>query len=156
MISNVSAICQNVFVEERLFCGCACGIDDRKSNRAVASFAEKRMDKKVAVPVVLAFAGFGFAYLRRYRGGRVALSVQYELRNAMHDHLQTMDDESLARMPTGQLVSRANSDSTLVQGLLSFLPRPKLPKEEEDFNHQDPADPYHGSWNENRTKYPAV
>ena len=25
-------------------------------------------------------------------------------------------------MPTGQLVSRANSDSTLVQGLLNFLP----------------------------------
>ena len=38
-------------------CGCACGIDDRKSNRAFASFAEKLMNKKVAVPVVLAFAG---------------------------------------------------------------------------------------------------
>jgi DNA-binding MarR family transcriptional regulator len=53
---------------------------------------------------------------------RLALSVQYDLRNAVHDHLQTMDLANLDRMPTGQLVSRANSDSALVQGLLSFLP----------------------------------
>ncbi|HZY77387.1 MAG TPA: ABC transporter ATP-binding protein, partial [Jatrophihabitantaceae bacterium] len=72
--------------------------------------------------IALAALTFGLAYLRRYRGGRVALSVQYDLRNAMHDHLLAMDLENLSRMPTGQLVSRANSDSTLVQGLLSFLP----------------------------------
>jgi ATP-binding cassette subfamily B protein len=70
----------------------------------------------------LALAGFGFAYIRRYRGGRVALAVQYDLRNDMHDHLQAMDFDNLNRMPTGQLVARANSDSTLVQGLLSFFP----------------------------------
>ena len=40
--------------------------------------------------------------------------------------------------------------------LLSFLPRPNLPKQEEDFSHEDFADPYDGSWNENRIKYPAV
>ena len=57
----------------------------------------------------LAGAGFGFAYLRRYRGGRVALAVQYDLRNAMHDHLQALDFDNLDRMPTGQLVARANS-----------------------------------------------
>src|SRR5207253_10240638 len=73
---------------------------------------------------LLAFAGasFGFAYVRRFRGGRVALYVQNDLRNAMHDHLQRMDFENLDRMPTGQLVARANSDSALVQGLLAFLP----------------------------------
>ena len=70
----------------------------------------------------LAAAGFGFAYIRRYRGGSVALQVQYDLRNDMHDHLQTMDFENLSRMPTGQLVARANSDSTLIQGLLNFFP----------------------------------
>jgi ATP-binding cassette, subfamily B, bacterial len=72
--------------------------------------------------VALALASFGLLYLRRYRGGRVALSVQYDLRNAMHTHLQVMDFDNLDRMPTGQLVARANSDSTLVQGLLSFFP----------------------------------
>ncbi|HEX3588188.1 MAG TPA: ABC transporter ATP-binding protein [Pseudonocardiaceae bacterium] len=72
--------------------------------------------------VVVGLATFGFAYVRRYRGGRVGLAVQYDLRNAMHDHLQAMDLENLSRMPTGQLVARANSDSTLVQGLLNFMP----------------------------------
>ena len=72
--------------------------------------------------LALAAATFGFAYLRRYRGGRVALSVQYDLRNDMQAHLQSMDFANLDRMPTGQLVARANSDATLVQGLLSFLP----------------------------------
>src|SRR5579875_2876297 len=65
---------------------------------------------------------FGLAYVRRYRVGQLALAVQLELRNAMHDHLQTLDREALSRMPTGQLVARSNSDSTLVQGLLNFLP----------------------------------
>jgi ATP-binding cassette subfamily B protein len=72
--------------------------------------------------VVVGAATFGFAYVRRYHGGRVGLAVQYDLRNAMHDHLQTMDSDNLSRMPTGQLVARANSDSTLVQGLLNFMP----------------------------------
>jgi ATP-binding cassette subfamily B protein len=72
--------------------------------------------------VVLAVAAFGFAYVRRYRGGRVALAVQYDLRNDMHDRLQSLDFESLDRMPTGQLVARANSDTALVQGLLNFFP----------------------------------
>jgi ATP-binding cassette subfamily B protein len=72
--------------------------------------------------VLLATATFGLAYIRRYRGGRVGLAVQYDLRNAMHDHLQELDFDNLDRMPTGQLVARANSDSTLVQGLLNFFP----------------------------------
>jgi ATP-binding cassette subfamily B protein len=76
----------------------------------------------LVILVALALASFGLLYIRRYRGGRVALSVQYDLRNAMHAHLQVMDFDNLDRMPTGQLVARANSDSTLVQGLLSFFP----------------------------------
>ncbi|RAN73540.1 ABC transporter ATP-binding protein [Bacillus sp. SRB_336] len=72
--------------------------------------------------LALAAATFGFSYLRRYRGGRVALNVQYDLRNDMQSHLQSMDAAQLDTMPTGQLVARANSDTALVQGLLAFLP----------------------------------
>ncbi|WP_287932067.1 ABC transporter ATP-binding protein [Arthrobacter sp.] len=72
--------------------------------------------------LALAAATFGFSYLRRYRGGRVALNVQYDLRNDMQSHLQSMDAAHLDAMPTGQLVARANSDTALVQGLLAFLP----------------------------------
>ncbi|WP_104088271.1 ABC transporter ATP-binding protein [Arthrobacter sp. GMC3] len=76
----------------------------------------------LALLIFLGIATFLFSYLRRYRGGRVALAVQYDLRNDMHRHLQAMDAGNLDSMPTGQLVARANSDSALVQGLLSFLP----------------------------------
>jgi ATP-binding cassette subfamily B protein len=72
--------------------------------------------------VVIAVLVFAFAYLRRYRGGLVGISVQYDLRNQMHDHLLTLDELSLAHLSTGQIVARANSDTALVQGLLNFLP----------------------------------
>lgn len=70
----------------------------------------------------LAVLAFVFSYLRRYRGGRLALGVQNDLRVAMHDRLQELDQSTLDTLPTGQLVARANSDTALVQGLLSFLP----------------------------------
>ncbi len=72
--------------------------------------------------VVVAIGAFVGANQRRYRGGKVALEVQYDLRNEMQAHLQKMDFAALDRMPTGQLVARAGSDTTLVQGLLMFIP----------------------------------
>lgn len=72
--------------------------------------------------IALAVLAFAFAYLRRYRGGRIGLDVQNDLRNDMHDALQRLDATTLATMPTGQLVARANSDTALVQGLLNFVP----------------------------------
>jgi ATP-binding cassette, subfamily B, bacterial len=72
--------------------------------------------------VVVGAGAFLAAHLRRYRGGKVALGVQYDLRNEMQAHLQRMDFTNLDKMPTGQLVARASSDTTLVQGLLMFIP----------------------------------
>ena len=40
--------------------------------------------------------------------------------------------------------------------LLSFLPKPTLPKEEDGFTHQDTDNSYVGSWDDNRNQYPAV
>src|SRR5688572_27239421 len=66
--------------------------------------------------------GFIAAFIRRYVGGRVSLDVQYDLRNAVYERLQRLDFASHDQMQTGQLVSRANSDIGLLQGLLMFLP----------------------------------
>ncbi|MFF0147786.1 ATP-binding cassette subfamily B protein [Amycolatopsis sulphurea] len=76
----------------------------------------------LAALLVVAAAAFVFTYQRRYRGGRVALAVQYDLRNDMHAHLQRLDFAALDRMPTGQVVARATADSGIVQGLLTLLP----------------------------------
>ncbi len=60
--------------------------------------------------------------MRRFRGGRIALAVQHDLRTAIFRQLQRLDFASHDEMQTGQLVSRAGSDIMLIQGLLQFLP----------------------------------
>jgi ATP-binding cassette subfamily B protein len=65
---------------------------------------------------------FAVAHVRRFVGGRVALAVQFDLRNAIYARLQRLDFARHDDFQTGQLVSRASSDVGLVQTLLSFLP----------------------------------
>ena len=72
--------------------------------------------------ILIGVARFGLAYVRRYRGGRIALDVQHDLRTAMFRQLQRLDFQSHDELSTGQLVSRASSDIALIQGLLMFLP----------------------------------
>src|SRR5204863_7001773 len=74
--------------------------------------------------LLIAAGVFGFfaAYVRRFVGGRVALDVQFDLRNAVYERLQRLDFASHDQLQTGQLVSRANSDVGLLQGLLMFMP----------------------------------
>ena len=72
--------------------------------------------------VLFGLARFGFGYIRRWWGGRLSLDVQYDLRDEVFASLQRLDGARLADLDTGQLVSRASSDITLVQGLLAFLP----------------------------------
>ncbi|MDA8209716.1 MAG: ABC transporter ATP-binding protein [Actinomycetota bacterium] len=76
----------------------------------------------VALIVAIAIASFGLSFLRRYFGGRLAFDVQHDLRERIFSHLQRLDFARHDELQTGQLVSRANSDIGLVQGLLSFLP----------------------------------
>ncbi len=61
---------------------------------------------------------FIFAYFRRFRGGRIALDVQHDLRTAVFRQLQRLDFASHDELQTGQLVSRASSDVALLQGFL--------------------------------------
>ena len=76
----------------------------------------------VALIIALSLGSFAFSFLRRYFGGRLAFDVQHDLRNRIFRHLQRLDFARHDELQTGQLVSRANSDVGLVQGLLSFMP----------------------------------
>ncbi|HEY3143170.1 MAG TPA: ABC transporter ATP-binding protein [Acidimicrobiales bacterium] len=76
----------------------------------------------ITLLVLAGVFGFGAAYVRRFVGGRVALDVQFDLRNAVYERLQRLDFASHDHLRTGQLVSRSSSDVALVQGLLAFLP----------------------------------
>src|SRR5687768_14255423 len=76
----------------------------------------------LALLVAAAIFRFGVAHIRRFVGGRVAFSVQFDLRNAIYERLQRLDFARHDDFQTGQLVSRAGSDVGLVQSMLAFLP----------------------------------
>ncbi|MGI8696534.1 MAG: ABC transporter ATP-binding protein, partial [Mycobacteriales bacterium] len=72
--------------------------------------------------VVLGVLTFGASFVRRYAGGRLALDVQYDMRTEVFGALSRLDGAKQDDLQTGQVVSRAISDLTLVQGLLSMMP----------------------------------
>jgi ATP-binding cassette, subfamily B, bacterial len=76
----------------------------------------------LALMIAMGVFTFVFAYFRRFRGGRIALDVQHDLRTAIFRQLQRLDFASHDDLQTGQLVSRASSDVALLQGFLQFLP----------------------------------
>jgi ATP-binding cassette subfamily B protein len=83
---------------------------------------DKPLAPWLTLMIVMGVATFIFAYFRRFRGGRIALDVQHDLRTAIFRQLQTLDFARHDELQTGQLVSRASSDVTLIQGFLQFLP----------------------------------
>ncbi len=69
-----------------------------------------------------ALTSFGGLYLRRYRGGKVSLDVQHDLRTEMLGSLSRLDGTRQDQLHTGQIVSRSISDLSMVQALLSMIP----------------------------------
>jgi ATP-binding cassette subfamily B protein len=88
----------------------------------VITTRERPLAPWLVLMVVLGVATFVFAYNRRYRGGRIALDVQHDLRTSVFRQLQRLDFAKHDELQTGQLVSRASSDVALIQGFLQFLP----------------------------------
>src|SRR5947209_19079971 len=75
-----------------------------------------------ALLLVAALVNYGATYLRRYEGGRLSLDVQHDLRNAIFTALSRLDGTRRDELTTGQILSRAISDITMVQGLLGMVP----------------------------------
>ncbi|MGH9154323.1 MAG: ABC transporter ATP-binding protein, partial [Acidimicrobiales bacterium] len=76
----------------------------------------------LALLILAGLFRFGAAHVRRFVGGRVGLGVQHDLRTAIFERLQRLDFARHDEAQTGQLVSRAGADVTLVQSLLAYLP----------------------------------
>ena len=76
----------------------------------------------VAALVGLGAIRFGAALVRRLYAGRVSYDVEYDLRNAVYEHLARLDFAAHDRLETGQAMSRAGSDVRMVQMLLAFAP----------------------------------
>jgi ATP-binding cassette subfamily B protein len=90
-------------------------------NDAVAG----RTNRLLVLAIVLgglAVIRFVGAYLRRYLAGKLALDVQHDLRQAVFRSVSRLDGGKQDALRTGQVVSRANSDLQLVQGIMSMIP----------------------------------
>jgi ATP-binding cassette subfamily B protein len=72
--------------------------------------------------LVAAAVNFVGIYLRRYRGGRLSLDVQHDLRTELFDSLSRLDGARQDEIRTGQLVGRSISDLNMVQGIMSMVP----------------------------------
>jgi ABC-type multidrug transport system fused ATPase/permease subunit len=88
-----------------------------------AVVAERRpLGPWLALMVGLGVVSYGFNYARRSLGGRVGLDVQNDLRIAIHHHLHQLDAARHDALSTGDVMTRATADVTLVQLFLNQLP----------------------------------
>ena len=90
-----------------------------------------------------------------------ALSVQTE--GTQTDSLFNIDDtlnrvykELTTHQQRLDSIEQSRLEMVNFNRLLSFLPKPTLPKEEDGFTNQDADNSYLDSWSENRIPYPAV
>src|SRR3954470_12701651 len=76
-------------------------------------------------PLALAILGAGlvrlvFSVARRLIAGRVSLGVEYDLRNRMYRHLQSLELAFFDEQQTGQLMSRSTVDLQSVRFFLGY------------------------------------
>ncbi|MFD0202053.1 MULTISPECIES: ABC transporter ATP-binding protein [Saccharothrix] len=84
-----------------------------------------RTDRLAWLAIVLAgleLLTFGTAFVRRFLGGRLAVDVQHDLRQAVFGAVQRLDGPKQDALRTGQVVSRSITDLQLVNSLLSMTP----------------------------------
>ncbi|MFJ6671939.1 ABC transporter ATP-binding protein [Actinosynnema sp. NPDC091369] len=91
-------------------------VDDAVSGRT------DRLAWLAVVLVGLELLTFGTAFVRRYLGGRLAVDVQHDLRQAVFGAVQRLDGPKQDALRTGQVVSRSITDLQLVNSLLSMTP----------------------------------
>ena len=72
--------------------------------------------------LIAAVANFFGIYMRRYRGGKMALDVQHAMRTELFESLSKLDGARQDEIHTGQLVGRSISDINMAQQLLQWVP----------------------------------
>ncbi len=83
--------------------------------------SKRRLAPWVGVLVGLGALAFVANYLRRRVGARLAIDVQRDLQLAVHHHLQHLDFARHDQLRTGDVMSRATADITLIQMFLQQL-----------------------------------
>ena len=76
----------------------------------------------LATLLLLGSVGFALHYFRRYLAARTSLELQHDLRVAIHRHLHTLDFARHDQLSSGDVMSRATGDVTLIQMFVNQLP----------------------------------
>ena len=77
----------------------------------------------LALGLAIGLAGLlrlALTYARRMIAGRVSLAIEYDLRNGLYAHLQSLELGFFDRQQTGQLMSRATVDLQAVRFFLGY------------------------------------
>jgi ABC-type multidrug transport system fused ATPase/permease subunit len=82
---------------------------------------ERSLPLWLGILVGVGLASFVFNYLRRSVGGQAAVRVQRDLQVRVHHHLQYLDAGRRDEMRSGDIMSRASVDLTLIQMFLQQL-----------------------------------
>ena len=89
--------------------------------RAVNAIDESNRDDILPLAIAIVGAGvirLGLTFVRRLIAGKVSLAVEFDLRERVYRHLQTLELGFFDSQQTGQLMSRATVD---LQGIRFFL-----------------------------------
>ncbi|MEX2539931.1 MAG: ABC transporter ATP-binding protein, partial [Actinomycetota bacterium] len=92
--------------------------------RFIDEVLEAKMRERL-LPYALASLGLGlawtsFAFTRRHISGRIALGLEYDLRNRLYAHLQNLSVDFHDGWQSGELVSRAVSDISRIRRYIGF------------------------------------
>ena len=87
---------------------------------SAASHSDRRLFTYAALVVAAGVVKGVLMLFRRWLAGRLSLSVEYDLRNAMYAHLQRLSFGFFDTHQTGQLMSRATVDLQSVRFFLGY------------------------------------
>ncbi len=72
--------------------------------------------------VVLAIVGAALGFAQRQAGARIAYHLEFELRVLLHRRLLAADPRRLDALATGQMITRAQTDLTLLEAIIIAIP----------------------------------
>jgi ABC-type multidrug transport system fused ATPase/permease subunit len=93
--------------------------------QTVNAISEQPPDKDAILPLVLAIGGagvlrLGLTVVRRLIAGKVSVNVEFDLRERMYRHLQSLELGFFDSQQTGQLMSRATIDLQSIRFFLGY------------------------------------
>jgi len=93
------------------------------AHRHQTALAEKNRETLLAIALAIlaaAIVRWGLTYWRRMIAGRISLGIEYDLRDRLYRHTQSLELGFFDRQQTGQLMSRATVDLAAVRFFLGY------------------------------------